>query len=123
MTIGSLYANRQDEDEERGNRGQVRELPKIPKERLDQFVSGPMTGKAVNAASIAFKTVKLKSKPPAGPRSPVGPGALAFVGRAVLGPQQFQRQTLAAQFDVHAGVVGFDGPAERRTATHQSTFE
>jgi len=30
-------------------------LPKIPKELLDQFVTGPMTGEAVNAASMAFK--------------------------------------------------------------------
>ena len=30
-------------------------LPKIPKELLDQFMSGPMTGEAVNAASMAFK--------------------------------------------------------------------
>ncbi|MEP7298952.1 MAG: transposase, partial [Burkholderiales bacterium] len=30
-------------------------LPKIPKELLDQFVSGPMTGEAVIAASMAFK--------------------------------------------------------------------
>ena len=30
-------------------------LPKIPKELIDQFVSGPMTGEAVNAASMAFK--------------------------------------------------------------------
>jgi putative transposase len=30
-------------------------LPKIPKELLDQFVSGPMTGEAVNAATVAFK--------------------------------------------------------------------
>lgn len=30
-------------------------LPKMPKELLDQFVSGPMTGEAVNAASMAFK--------------------------------------------------------------------
>ncbi|WP_284415867.1 IS256 family transposase [Acidovorax sp. SUPP3334] len=30
-------------------------LRKIPNELLDQFVSGPMTGKAVNAASMAFK--------------------------------------------------------------------
>ncbi len=30
-------------------------LPRIPKELLDQFVSGPMTGEAVNAASMAFK--------------------------------------------------------------------
>ena len=30
-------------------------LPKIPKELIDQFVSGPMSGEAVNAASMAFK--------------------------------------------------------------------
>ncbi len=30
-------------------------LPKIPNELLDQFVTGPMTGEAVNAASMAFK--------------------------------------------------------------------
>jgi putative transposase len=30
-------------------------LPKIPKELIDQFVTGPMNGEAVNAASMAFK--------------------------------------------------------------------
>ena len=30
-------------------------LPSIPKELLDQFVTVPMTGEAVNAASMAFK--------------------------------------------------------------------
>jgi len=30
-------------------------LPSIPKELIDQFVSGPMTGEAVNAATAAFK--------------------------------------------------------------------
>ncbi len=30
-------------------------LPKIPKELLDQFITGPITGEAVNAASMAFK--------------------------------------------------------------------
>jgi len=30
-------------------------LPSIPKELIDHFVSGPMTGEAVNAASVAFK--------------------------------------------------------------------
>ena len=33
----------------------VTELPPIPKEVLDQMVSGPMTAEAINAASIAFK--------------------------------------------------------------------
>jgi putative transposase len=31
------------------------ELPTIPKELIDQFVTGPMTAGAVNAASLAFK--------------------------------------------------------------------
>ena len=30
-------------------------LPKIPKELIDQFVNGPMSAEAVNAASLAFK--------------------------------------------------------------------
>lgn len=30
-------------------------LPKIPKELMDQLVSGPMTGEQVNAATLAFK--------------------------------------------------------------------
>jgi len=30
-------------------------LPSIPKELIDLFVSGPMSGEAVNAASVAFK--------------------------------------------------------------------
>ena len=30
-------------------------LPSIPKELIDQFVTGPMSGDAVNAASVAFK--------------------------------------------------------------------
>ena len=30
-------------------------LPAIPKEIIDQFVSGPMTAETVNAASMAFK--------------------------------------------------------------------
>ena len=31
------------------------ELPSIPKELLDQMVSGPMTAEAINAAAMAFK--------------------------------------------------------------------
>jgi transposase-like protein len=34
---------------------QVVALPKIPKELIDQMVSGPMDAEAVNAASMAFK--------------------------------------------------------------------
>lgn len=33
-------------------------LPSIPKELIDQFVSGPMSAQAVNAASMAFKKIK-----------------------------------------------------------------
>lgn len=36
-------------------KGPVVVLPRIPKEMIDQFVSGPMTAEAVNAASMAFK--------------------------------------------------------------------
>ena len=45
------------------------------------------------------------------------------MGGAVFAPQQHQRHALAAQFDVHAGVVGFDHAAERGTAAHQPAFE
>ena len=31
------------------------ELPSIPKELIDEFVKGPMSAEAVNAASMAFK--------------------------------------------------------------------
>lgn len=37
------------------NKMPVPALPAIPKERIDHFVSGPMTAEAVNAASMAFK--------------------------------------------------------------------
>ena len=33
----------------------VVDLPSIPKELIDHFVSGPMSAEAVNAASMAFK--------------------------------------------------------------------
>jgi len=36
-------------------------LPKIPKELIDQFVSGPMSGEAVNAATLAFKKALIES--------------------------------------------------------------
>ena len=32
-----------------------RVLPPVPKELIDQFVTGPMSGAAINAASVAFK--------------------------------------------------------------------
>lgn len=33
----------------------VAKLPAIPKELAKQFLTGPMTGEAINAAGIAFK--------------------------------------------------------------------
>jgi transposase-like protein len=36
-------------------KGAAAELPTIPKELVDQFVTGPMSAEAVNAASMAFK--------------------------------------------------------------------
>ena len=53
----------------------------------------------------------------------MGPGPLARVCRPVFAPQQHQRHALAAQLDVHAGVVGLDHAAERRTVAHQLAFE
>ena len=35
-------------------------LPKNPDELIDQLVKGPMTGEAVNAASMAFKKGLIK---------------------------------------------------------------
>ena len=37
-------------------------LPKIPKELIDQIVSGPMDAEAVNAASMAFKKALIERK-------------------------------------------------------------
>lgn len=37
------------------NKKKLAALPPIPKELIDQMVSGPMTAEAVNAASMAFK--------------------------------------------------------------------
>ena len=36
-------------------------MPSIPKELIDQFVTGPMSAEAVNAASMAFKKALSKS--------------------------------------------------------------
>lgn len=55
MTNRSIYA-KQNEAEERGEiAARSAALPKIPKELMDQLVSGPMTGEEVNAATMAFK--------------------------------------------------------------------
>ena len=39
----------------------VARLPSIPKERVAQFLSGPMTGEAINAAGIAFKQALIEA--------------------------------------------------------------
>ena len=39
----------------------VAKLPSIPKELIDQFVTGPMTGEAVNAAGLAFKKALIEA--------------------------------------------------------------
>jgi putative transposase len=54
MTRRSMYA-KQDESEERGHSRQVGCVAEIPKELLDQFVQGPMTAKAIQDVSMAFK--------------------------------------------------------------------
>jgi transposase-like protein len=39
----------------------VAKLPSIPKELVNQFVTGPMTGEAINAAGIAFKQALIEA--------------------------------------------------------------
>src|ERR1700675_1652263 len=39
----------------------VSRLPSIPKELVAQFLSGPMTGEAINAAGIAFKKALIEA--------------------------------------------------------------
>ena len=39
----------------------VANLPSIPKELVAQFLTGPMTGEAINAAGIAFKQALIEA--------------------------------------------------------------
>jgi transposase-like protein len=39
----------------------VGKLPSIPKELVNQFLSGPMTGEAINAAGLAFKQALIEA--------------------------------------------------------------
>lgn len=55
MTTRSMYADEQDEDKERDDSRQDGGAAVDPRELIDQFVTGPMTGDAVNAATVAFK--------------------------------------------------------------------
>ena len=36
-------------------------LPSIPKELVEQFLTGPMTGEAINAAGLAFKPALIEA--------------------------------------------------------------
>jgi hypothetical protein len=45
----------------------VAKLPSIPKKLVNQFVTGPMTGEAINAAGIAFKQTLIEA--PSAPSS------------------------------------------------------
>jgi transposase-like protein len=40
---------------------EVGKLPSIPKELVNQFLTGPMTGEAINAASLAFKQALIEA--------------------------------------------------------------
>jgi putative transposase len=40
---------------------EVGKLPSIPKELVDQFLTGPMTGEAINAAGLAFKQALIEA--------------------------------------------------------------
>lgn len=58
----------------------ARVLPSIPKEWIDQFVTGPMSAEAVNAASVAFKKALIERAMGAELRS--SPGLLAWRSQA-----------------------------------------
>ena len=47
----------------------VAKLPSIPKELVAQFLTGPMTGEAINAAGIAFKQALIEASLNAGRRT------------------------------------------------------
>jgi hypothetical protein len=65
-------------------------LPKIPDELIDQFVTGPMTGEAVNAASMAFKKALIERA--MGGRAGSPPGLQRWRRQARSGDQSAQRQ-------------------------------
>ena len=59
-------------------------LPPIPKELIDQFVTGPMSAEAVNAASMAFKKALIERA--LGAECGVGGrGELAALGAETVG--------------------------------------
>src|SRR6202042_3454695 len=62
----------------------VSKLPSIPKELVAQFLTGPMTGEAINAAGIAFKQALIEESLNAQLTHPLGsaPGAERPAGEA-----------------------------------------
>jgi transposase-like protein len=72
-------------------------LPTIPKEVIDQFVSGPMTAEAVNAASMAFKKALIERALGAELSHHLGysPGADKPGDRQRQSPQRRERQDRA----------------------------
>ncbi len=52
MTTRSIYAKQKDDQ---GRTGRSQRMPHVPKELIDQFVTGPMTAEAVQDISMAFK--------------------------------------------------------------------
>jgi putative transposase len=50
----------------------VAKLPSIPKELVDLFLTGPMTGEAINAAGVAFKTALIEASLNAEPSHHLG---------------------------------------------------
>jgi hypothetical protein len=83
-------------------------MPSIPKELIDQIVTGPMSAEAVNAASMAFKKALIEPRP--GRRAFASPGLPARRDQARgrgQPPQWRQRQDRT-----HCG-----RPASHRDAT------
>ena len=65
-------------------------LPSIPKELIDQFVTGPMTGEAVNAGHGGVQEGADRARPGCGAVAP--PGLRAGLGQARRCGQPPQRQ-------------------------------
>ena len=82
-------------------------LPKISNELIDQFVTGPMTAEAVNAASMAVKKALIERAMDAELGAP--PGLPGRHGQARYGAQPVQRQD---------GQDGQDCAYGRRAAAH-----
>ena len=68
----------------------VARLPSIPKELVAQFLTGPMTGEAINAAGIAFKQALIEASLNAELSAP--PGLRAGRGPAGGHDQPAQRR-------------------------------